>query len=429
MHAESIYLVRGTRYRGDSPALKAALAGVYGTDERPKCLCVARGIEMYVAQHAQLVIKRMPGTGSAHHPSCPSYDASPNETGLGDLLGEAIIERGPERVEVRLDFPLSHVSVPRPAQAAPAPSQSVSAGKRRLSMRGLLHLLWDRAGFARWSPLMEGKRNWFVVRKYLLEAAAEIDAKGAPLTSWLFIPEPYRPDAAAALAARRKAFFGALRLDGNGEHVALALLIAEVKDLIERGDVHWMVLKHLPECPLKLDSATGAQLARRFERELLAKAQQPDTRLVVGCTLRPAEEGLGHADTLAIMAVTPEWIPFDHMLERPLLAALVRHGRRFFKPLRYEAGPAATFASALLLDTGDETVPLHVVAPSAAGQRGPEPFEGRAVPGPKAWVWRPAEALAMPALPPSANNRIAHGDHRATRSGASKTRVPRSNGA
>ena len=130
-----------------------------------------------------------------------------------------------------------------------------------------------------------------------------------------------------------------------------------------------MALKHLPDCPLALDGATGQQLARRFERELLAKAQQPDTRLVVGCTIRPAAEGLGHVDTLAMMAVTPEWIPFDHLLERALLGELVRQRRRFLKPLAYEAGSSAAFASALLLDAGDVPVPLHVVTPSAVGQR------------------------------------------------------------
>jgi len=398
MQAESIYLIQGTALRGDSPALQAALTEVYGTDERPKCLCIERGIEMYVAQHAQLVIKRMPGTGPAHHPSCPSYEAPASETGLGDLLGEAVIERGPERVEVRLDFPLSHVSVPRPAQATPAPSQSVSAAQRRLSMRGLLHLLWDRAGFSRWSPRMEGKRSWAVVRKYLLEAAGEIDAKGVPLASRLFIPEPFRLDAAEALRARRAAFFGGLRLDGSGEQVPLALLVAEVKDLVERCDGYAMVLKHLPDCPLTLDSTTGRQLARRFERELLAKAQQPDTRLIVGCTIRPVAEGLGHADTLAMIAATPEWLPFEHLLERALLCELVRQRRRFLKPLPYEAGPSAVFASALLLDTGDAAVPLHIDAPSAAGQRGIRPDDRRTA-GPKSWIWRPGEAFAMPALP------------------------------
>ncbi len=400
MHADSSFLIRGTLLRGDSPGLQAALTEVYGTDDRPRCLCVDRGVEMYVAQHAQLVIKRMPGTGAAHHPSCPSYEAPASETGLGDLLGEAVIERGPERVEVRLDFPLSHVSAPRPVQAAPAPSQSVSATPRRLSMRGLLHLLWDRAGFARWSPRMQGKRNWFVVRKYLLEAAAEIDAKGAPLASRLFIPDPFRPDAAEALRARRLAFFEALRLDGSGEHVPLALLVAEVKDLVERGDGYAMVLKHLPDCALLLDSSTGRQLARRFERELLAKAQQPDTRLIVGCTLRPAEQGLGHADTLAMMIVTSEWLPFEHLLERALLGELVRQARRFLKLLPYESGPSAAFASALLLDVGDAPVPLHVEVPIVSGSRVRLPDQQRSGMGTKTWIWRPGEALKIPPLPP-----------------------------
>jgi hypothetical protein len=98
--------------------------------------------------------------------------------------------------------------------------------------------------------------------------------------------------------------------------------VAEAKDLFERGDGYSMVLKHLPDAPLALDSTTGRQLARRFERELLAKAQQPDTRRIVGCTIRPAAEGLGHADTLALMAVTAEWLLFEHLLERALAGRL-----------------------------------------------------------------------------------------------------------
>ena len=174
----------------------------------------------------------------------------------------------------------------------------------------------------------------------------------------------------------------------------LALLVAEVKDLIERGDGYSMVLKHLPDCLLTLDTTTGRQLARRFERELLAKAQQADTRLIVGCTIRLATEGLGHADTLSLMAVTPEWLPFEHLLERALLVELVRQRRRFLKPLPYEAGPSAAFATALLLDTGDAPLPLYVEPPSATGQRG-----ARAPEEEKRWVWRPGEALAIPALP------------------------------
>ncbi|HTO88869.1 MAG TPA: DUF1173 family protein, partial [Thermoanaerobaculia bacterium] len=73
MRSESRYLIQGRAYRGDSPALPAALADAHRSEERPRCLCVRDGVEMYVAHHARFVIKRMPGTGAAHHPSCPSY--------------------------------------------------------------------------------------------------------------------------------------------------------------------------------------------------------------------------------------------------------------------------------------------------------------------------------------------------------------------
>ena len=404
MHLESTYLIQGRRYRGDSPALPAALAAVYATDDRPRCQCVEGGVEMYVAQHAVFVVKRMPGTGPSHHPSCPSYEAPASETGLGDLLGEAIIERGPERVEVRLDFPLSQVTLPRPGRDAPLPSQSVSAAQRRLSMKGLLHLLWDRAGFTRWSPRMEGKRNWFVVRKYLLETAGEIDAKGVPLASRIFVPEPFRSDAAEELKARREAFFRMLRLDGGNESVPFALLVGEVKDLVEQRDGYSMMVKHLPDFPLPLDLGTGQHLARRFERELLAKAQQSGTRLIVGCTVRCSEDGARHVDTLALMSVTSEWIPFDHALERALLDELVRQQRRFLRLLRYEATLSAAFASALLLDAGDAPVPLHVGRSGPGQTRLQEPGLRRAG-TPRPWVWCPGECLMMPALPGLAGDR------------------------
>ena len=76
-----------------------------------------------------------------------------------------------------------------------------------------------------------------------------------------------------------------------------------------------------------------------------------------------------------MMTVTPEWLPFEHLLERALLGELVRQRRRFLKPLPYEAGPSAALASALLLDVGDAPVaPLRgsdkrCGTPRAAGGR------------------------------------------------------------
>ena len=104
---EQRYLINGRIFAAHDPGLQEALARVHGTPARPRCLCVAEGVEMYVSKFSDFVIKRMPETGAEHRPTCPSYELPASESGLGEVLGEAIIERGPEGVELRLDFPLT----------------------------------------------------------------------------------------------------------------------------------------------------------------------------------------------------------------------------------------------------------------------------------------------------------------------------------
>jgi hypothetical protein len=70
-------------------------------------LCIGEGVEIYVSKFRDFVIKRMPETGSQHRPTCPSYELPASESGLGEVLGETIIERGPDGVELRLHCPLT----------------------------------------------------------------------------------------------------------------------------------------------------------------------------------------------------------------------------------------------------------------------------------------------------------------------------------
>ena len=97
--------IKGGVLAVDDPRLQDALSGVYETQERPRCLCVPGGVEMYVAKHRQYVVKRMPDTGKHHHPGCSSYEPDPQESGLGELMGEAVLERELGKVELRVDFP------------------------------------------------------------------------------------------------------------------------------------------------------------------------------------------------------------------------------------------------------------------------------------------------------------------------------------
>ena len=97
--------IRGRVWRAGEPGIQEALAAVYGTPERPRCLCMPGGVEMYVAHFRQFVVKRMPNAGDQHHVLCGSFEPEVAQSGLGYLSGSAVRELETGRTELRVDFP------------------------------------------------------------------------------------------------------------------------------------------------------------------------------------------------------------------------------------------------------------------------------------------------------------------------------------
>lgn len=369
------YLIDGVRLRPTDTAWHDAIERAYGRDEKPLCLCRQGGVPMYIAHYEQYVVKRLPDTGHRHHPTCPSYEPPLSQSGFGEVLGDAVIERGPDRVEVRLEFPLSR-RLGRPL--APSDSSEVRtevvAHRRRLGLRGLAHLLLQRAGFNRWYPRMQGKRSWYVVRKHLLAAAREIETKGARLSDSLLIPEPFSLEDAAAIAKRRMRAMASLLSPAEDVQFKLMLVMSELKEFLTTDVDFRVVLRHMPDCPLYMERKTGERFKKVFEREYEAWAHQRSaaqsgqfepTRLrFLFCGLIYAKrEGIYFVDTATLVMLSASWIPLDHPYEQLLIDELVRQDRRFLKPLRFESKQGAKFPNAVLLDTGDAETPLDIVTP------------------------------------------------------------------
>lgn len=78
---------------------------------------------------------------------------------------------------------------------------------RRLSLRALLHFLWNEAGLTKWTSAWADKRHWWNIRWHLIEAARTMIVKGGPLSDMLLVPEPFRAANKEAIepAARREA--------------------------------------------------------------------------------------------------------------------------------------------------------------------------------------------------------------------------------
>ena len=200
-----MYLIHGRRWNQDDAGFDGAVSAAHATHQRPLCLCLVKGIEMYVARLGDgYLIKRMPYTGSHHAPDCPSYEPPAEFSGLGQVLGSAITEDPVNGVTaLKLGFSMSKAGARSIDPGSGDGSDSVATDGTKLSLRGLLHYLWDQAELTHWHPGFAGKRSWATVRKHLLIAAENKIARGTTLRSRLYIPEVFTVEHRDEINARR----------------------------------------------------------------------------------------------------------------------------------------------------------------------------------------------------------------------------------
>ena len=72
----STYKIGYKTYAEDAPELQEALAAIYESDARPLCMCVPKGVEMYISRFSKFVVKRMPDSGHLHAAECDSFEVA-----------------------------------------------------------------------------------------------------------------------------------------------------------------------------------------------------------------------------------------------------------------------------------------------------------------------------------------------------------------
>ena len=250
----AVYEIAGRRFEIGTHGFPEAIADAHAAHQRPRCMCLVEGVEVYVARLGDgYIVKRMPDTGSHHAPDCPSYEPPAEASGLGQVLGSAITE-DPTTGEttLKLDFSMSKIAGRTAMPTAGGDSDSVASSGTKLSLRGLLHYLWDQAQLTRWQPGFAGRRTWSTVRKHLLQAAESKFARGDSLRTCLYIPEAFSVDQRDAINARRVAQWSqAIAVPGKPQH--LMLLIAEVKEIVPARHGFKAVVKHVPDQAFALD--------------------------------------------------------------------------------------------------------------------------------------------------------------------------------
>ncbi len=403
--SRAAYLLGGRRIEAGSPEFAEAIARAHAAHQRPRCLCLVDGVEMYVARLAGsdggYIVKRMPDTGSHHAPDCASYEPPPEVSGLGQVLGSAISEDpATGETTLKLDFAMSKITGRSTVPTSGGESSSVASNGARLSLRGLLHYLWDQAELTHWQHGFAGKRTWGTVRRYLLQAAENKITRGDSLRARLFIPEVFMVDQREAINTRRMSQWSqAVAIPGKSQQ--LMLLIAEVKEIVPARYGFNAVVKHVPDQAFALDEQTYRRLGRRFGPELGLWGASEDIHMVMIGTFSVAASGISTIVEMSLMPVTRQWLPVEDGFDKQLVERLVGDGRSFVKGLRYNLGTDSALASATLTDCEGSPTSL-VVAPAGVADNGRCLQVGD--PSVPVWFWHPSSE-AMPTLPPRQNHR------------------------
>lgn len=376
-----------------APAAQQLLSRAKAARLRPLCLCQPPGVAMYIAAAGHdLIVKRMPGTAAAHDHRCRSWLPPGELSGYGAVAERSIVDNPADgTTALRLGFSLSKAGNRAAPEPSDSSSNSVEADGNKLSLRAVLHYLWDEAELSTWHAGFAGHRPWGVVYQRLRAAVDGKLVRKNPLSMSLFVPEPFSADRKTEIEQRRiKAWAPARRQPGKPTKLLIG--VGEIKAIEPASHGFKMQVRHQPGHPWFLDEDLYRRLTKRFatELELWQMAEAGDVRLIAICTFSVSAAGYANVEQLSLMTTDRNWVPFSGDADRTLLMTAIEAQRSFRKVLSYN-GSATALASLIFIDT-TPAIAAFVDRPAGCESDGDASLAGLPV-----WNWRTDED--MPDLP------------------------------
>jgi len=341
-----------------------ALKNAYMQKIRPYCLCRPNGVAMYIAKvNNSYILKRMPNSGGNHSPDCMSYEPPHELSGLGEVLGQAIQENEDNgSVSLKLDFSLTK----RGGRNAPVPTgkehDSVKTDGKKLTLRGLLHYLYEQGKLNYYVPTNK-MPNWVHVRKQLLSASTDKSAKQQELIKTIYIPETFNLDYKREITARRNKQLAPLSNSAPGSQ-QLMIVIAEVKSIEKARFDYKIIAKHCPDYHFFLNEDIHKRINKRFQAELELWDMLGDrSHLMFIATFMQSATGMAIIQDISLMLVNKHWIPFESQYEYQVIEEMIVQERQFIKGLRYNLPTSKPLATLVAVDTIPKPTAMYIIPP------------------------------------------------------------------
>ncbi|CAH6376178.1 DUF1173 family protein [Pantoea agglomerans] len=297
-------------------------------------------------------------TGAHHKEDCRFYSRLAGEGGQEAYHQEALRETPAGTLMISLDVPLKKLGdgEAEPAET-PAPRPAGKTVKRnKMTLLGLLHLLWETSRYTEWHPAWEGSRNGPLMGWHLRKSAENIRAAGCRLADLMLTPSGSKGDRDAKRNADAvsRAHKSETRLIAVAELAAWQPGFTTCPNRLPIRDFHGMPF-------LTIAPSLWRALGHSFSREL--DAWKGGARTIVIAYVDPEAPREKLVRQAALMTVSPRFIPVDSGHEMKLEGILHASGRKFMKPLRYDAGLADYLPDFYLTDlaaTEDNLFALEV---------------------------------------------------------------------
>ncbi|MFZ4213939.1 DUF1173 family protein [Pantoea endophytica] len=337
---------------------------------KPDDLTLRRLVVRYLKESDRFSLSGWKHSGGQHRHDCRFYSVWPDDTSAGAYSSSVVRVNEDGTFSITLPVGLSRQNgTDKPASDVnPARHPRTGKSKPSMSLLGLGHFIWQQAEINTWKPLYvkNRPRNALWLASRIIGMAQNIRVSRLTLADVLLV-------SAAGEGTQKQANQQRVRYatENKKRLMAIALLKADAKDgytalqagrLSLSSPIGFPTLNVSPNTLRACERSFGSELnAWKAGHKVVAivETEPPTLRFerINGHNVPIREaEVIG----IALMRVTPRFIPVDSGYEAIIEARLCEEERSFIKPLRFDA-EEDTLPDFVLTDVdGKESVPMEV---------------------------------------------------------------------
>lgn len=356
------------RYLDDPRCLSDSLSAIRSTGGHALCHCTAPPRRLVVRKvGAKFFLAVWPDDGPNHDFACAFY-RQVHEAAQG--ASEPDRDAGDEATKFTPAFALQRApDAPRRQVSEAGQATDPHAGADAVSVTALLNMLWAGSRLNCWAP--RWTRDWWRVRREIYRSIDQWELGSLPMSNQLYVPLPFRRDAANEAAEREWSQFVS-DLAHHRNAVPRRLLLSEVKSLERSSFGFKLDLKHVP-WPVFMSREQWEHLQACYARALagISRQSSPQVKLVALVLIEAAASGKHYfAMCEAAMIMTnANWVPAHTTAELRLADHLVDQQRAFTRPMGADDAAPATPDFWLHDAAGDKPLAIEVLGVDAVPYR------------------------------------------------------------